>query len=338
MTMEGLNYYTKDEVDDIISGGGSGSSVFMKRSVYDANNNGIVDNAEACNGHTVATNVPANAVFTDTTYTAGSGIQISNGVISCTYAKLPQGTNFKDSTSDLYYFLCTLDLSELAGRTSFNGMFSNCKALTNVPLFDTSNGTDFTQMFIGCDHLVSVPQFNLASATKTYGMFYYCDALTSAPLQNTGNVTDMENMFQRCKALVTAPSLDMSSVTKCPYMFKDCTALTSVPQYNMSNCTDPGAMFNGCSALVTVPQFNWSSVTSFGGALSSTHMFDGCTSLSNASLNNILASLTSATSYSPGLLTPKTLKFIGLTQAQATICEGLSNFAAFTAAGWSTGY
>lgn len=251
---------------------------------------------------------------------------------------LPAGTNFKDSTSDLYNFLRTLDLSELATRTSFNAMFNGCKALTNVPLFDTSNGTDFTQMFIGCDHLVSVPQFNLASATKTYGMFYYCDALTSAPILNTGNVTDMENMFQRCKALVTAPSLDMSSVTKCPYMFKDCTALTSVPQYNMSNCTDPGAMFNGCSALVTVPQFNWSKVTSFGGALSSTHMFDGCTSLSNTSLNNILASLTSATSFSGGLLTPKTLKFIGLTQAQATICEGLSNFAAFTAAGWSTGY
>lgn len=337
MALEGLNYYTKDEIDEL-RGTSSDTSIFMRKSTYDSNGNGIVDNAEKVNGHTVLTDVPANAVYTDTTYTAGTGIEISNGVISCTYAKLPQGTNFKDSTSDLYYFLCTLDLSELATRTSFNGMFNGCKALTNVPLFDTSNGTDFTQMFIGCDHLVSVPQFNLTNATRTYGMFYYCDALTSAPLKNTGNVTDMENMFQRCKALVTAPSLDMSSVTKCPYMFKDCTALTSVPQYNMSNCTDPGAMFNGCSALVTVPQFNWSKVTSFGGALSSTHMFDGCTSLSNASLNNILASLTSATSFSGGLLTPKTLKFIGLTQAQATICEGLSNFAAFTAAGWSTGY
>lgn len=337
MAKEGLYYYTKDEVDDLISGGGS-TNVFMTKAVYDTNNNGIVDNAEKVNNHTVQTDVPSGAKFTDTTYTAGTGISISNGVISCTFAKLPKGTSFQYSTSDLYNFLSTLDLSELASRTDFTRMFSSCSALTRVPLFNTSNGTDFTQMFNGCSALVSVPQFDLTNATRTYGMFYYCDALTSAPLQNTGNVTDMENMFQRCKALVTAPTLDMSSVTKCPYMFKDCTALTSVPQYDMSNCTDPGAMFNGCSALVTVPQFNWSSVTSFGGALSSTHMFDGCTSLSNTSLNNILASLTSATSFSGGLLTPKTLKFIGLTQAQATICEGLSNFAAFTAAGWSTGY
>lgn len=337
MAKEGLYYYTKDEVDDLISGGGS-TSVFMTKAVYDTNNSGIVDNAEKVNNHTVQTDVPSGAKFTDTTYTAGTGISISNGVISCTFAKLPQGTSFQYSTSDLYNFLSTLDLSELASRTDFTRMFSSCSALTRVPLFNTSDGTDFTQMFNGCSALVSVPQFDLTNATRTYGMFYYCDALTSAPLQNTGNVTDMENMFQRCKALVTAPTLDMSSVTKCPYMFKDCTALTSVPQYDMSNCTDPGAMFNGCSALVTVPQFNWSSVTSFGGALSSTHMFDGCTSLSNTSLNNILASLTSATSFSGGLLTPKTLKFIGLTQAQATICEGLSNFAAFTAAGWSTGY
>lgn len=40
----------------------------MKKSVYDTNDNGIVDNAEKVNGLTVATAVPANAKFTDTTY------------------------------------------------------------------------------------------------------------------------------------------------------------------------------------------------------------------------------------------------------------------------------
>ena len=338
MATEGQYYYTKDEIDDIISGGGSGSSVFMKRSVYDADNNGIVDNAEKVNGHTVQSNVPANAKFTDTTYTAGTGIAINNGVVSCTYAKLPQGINFSTSKGDFYNFLCTLDLSELASRTDFSSLFSNCYDLTAVPLFDTSSATSAANMFDFCRSLRTVPQLNLSNCTSCYNMFNECHALTTVPLFNTSKVTDMGKMFQKCTSLTTVPLLDMSSVTKCGYIFAGCTSLTSVPQFNMSNCTDPGAMFNGCSALVTVPQFDWSKVTSFGGALSSTHMFDGCTSLSNASLNNILASLTSATSYSGGLLTPKTLKFIGLTQAQATICEGLSNFAAFTAAGWSTGY
>ena len=34
----------------------------------------------------------------------------------------------------------------------------------------------------------------------------------------------------------------------------------------------------------------------------------------------------------------KTLSTLGLTSAQATICQGLSNYSAFTSAGWTTGY
>ena len=34
----------------------------------------------------------------------------------------------------------------------------------------------------------------------------------------------------------------------------------------------------------------------------------------------------------------KTLKYIGLTSAQANKCKTLSNYSAFTAAGWTTGY
>lgn len=40
----------------------------MDKSVYDADNDGIVDNAEKVNGHTVHSDVPAQAVFTDTVY------------------------------------------------------------------------------------------------------------------------------------------------------------------------------------------------------------------------------------------------------------------------------
>lgn len=41
---------------------------FMIKEVYDANDNGIVDNSEKVNGLTVETAVPENAVFTDTVY------------------------------------------------------------------------------------------------------------------------------------------------------------------------------------------------------------------------------------------------------------------------------
>ena len=41
----------------------------MLKSIYDQDNDGIVDNAEKVNGHTVLSDVPAGAVFTDTVYT-----------------------------------------------------------------------------------------------------------------------------------------------------------------------------------------------------------------------------------------------------------------------------
>lgn len=68
-------------VQDGEDGQGSGD---MLTDVYDQNKNGIVDNAEKVNNHTVLTDVPENAIFTDTTYTAGTGIDITNNVISNT--------------------------------------------------------------------------------------------------------------------------------------------------------------------------------------------------------------------------------------------------------------
>ena len=40
----------------------------MTKAVYDTNDDGIVDNAEKVNGHTVECDVPADAQFTDTIY------------------------------------------------------------------------------------------------------------------------------------------------------------------------------------------------------------------------------------------------------------------------------
>lgn len=45
----------------------------MLKSIYDTDNDGIVDAAEVVNGHTVLSDVPANAKFTDTVYTHPTG-------------------------------------------------------------------------------------------------------------------------------------------------------------------------------------------------------------------------------------------------------------------------
>ena len=53
-------------INDGADGIGAGD---MLASVYDTNNDGIVDNSEKVNGHTVNSDVPSNAKFTDTIYT-----------------------------------------------------------------------------------------------------------------------------------------------------------------------------------------------------------------------------------------------------------------------------
>lgn len=53
---------------NVVNGANGTGSGDMIKSDYDANNNGIVDNAEKVNGHTVEKDVPSDALFTDTTY------------------------------------------------------------------------------------------------------------------------------------------------------------------------------------------------------------------------------------------------------------------------------
>ena len=190
--------------------------------------------------------------------------------------------------------------------TSARNMFSSCSKLASVSLLDTSELTDMGYMFIGCTKLTAIPQFNTSKATNLQGMLRNCSLITTVPLLDTSSVTDIREMFQSCRAL------------------------TAVPHFDTSNATAMTSMFYACSNLTTVPQLNTSKATTMSG------MFGQCSSLSNESLNNILAMCANAT-----LITNanyKTLKYVGLTSAQALVCEGLSNWSDFLAAGWTSGY
>ena len=111
-------------------------------------------------------------------------------------------------------------------------------------------------------------------------------------------------------------------------MFDGCTSLTTIPLLDTSSVTNMEAMFSDCSSLTTIPLLDTDNVTTMQ------RMFRGCTSLSNTSLNNILAMCANATSYTG----TKTLNYLGLLSEQATTCQSLSNYSAFIAAGWTTGY
>ena len=81
-------------INDGLDGTGSGD---MLKSDYDTNNNCIVDNSEKVNGHTVESDVPANAKFTDTTY--ANATQESDGLMSKEdKQKLDSLSNYDDTT------------------------------------------------------------------------------------------------------------------------------------------------------------------------------------------------------------------------------------------------
>lgn len=143
-------------------------------------------------------------------------------------------------------------------------------------------------------------------------MFRACNIITSVPTFQT-NTT------------VGGSSINMSD------MFYGCNSLISLPTLNTLNVTDMKELCYGCHNLANVPVLDTSRITASGNMY---NMFTNCESLSNDSLNNIMemcinSGITSGT---------RTLKNIGLTSAQATTCQSLSNYTAFTNAGWTKGY
>ena len=152
--------------------------------------------------------------------------------------------------------------------------------------------------------------------------------IVKVPALDTSNIRNMNSTFYGCSALTEVPPLNTSNVTTMNSTFYGCSSLTSIPLLTTSNVTSMSNIFKNCTSLVNVPVFNTSAL------INMTNMFSGCTNLSNNSLNNILAMCINATSFG-GV---KTLRTLGLTSAQATICQGLDNYQVFIDAGWTTGY
>lgn len=131
-------------------------------------------------------------------------------------------------------------------------------------------------------------------------------------------------------------NIDTSELTDMKLMFSNCS-FTTIPLIDTSKVTTMQTAFAMNPSLTNVPLLDTSSiyVKSNNNQYGINDIFAGCTSLSNESLNNILRMCINMTVVTTSM---KTLKRIGLTQAQATTCQGLSNYSAFTSAGWTTGY
>lgn len=221
-------------------------------------------------------------------------------------------------------------LLDTSNMTNMHNLFAYHQKLIYVSSLNTSSVVNMAEMFSNCSSLKIVGLLDTSKVTMMYNMFDSCRSLISIPLLDTSKVTEMNNMFNHCTSLSEIPQLDISKATSIAGMFSYCSSLKEIPQLDTSNATNTGAMFRNCTALETVPLMNISKTTNL------VSMFEGCTSLSDESLNNILGMCISATSYTD--TKTKTLKYIGLTEEQTNKCKTLSNYTAFTTAGWTTGY
>lgn len=112
------------------------------------------------------------------------------------------------------------------------------------------------------------------------------------------------------------------------YAFANLIRLQKASNIDLTGVTNTTAMFSGCKALKDLTLLNTTQLNNMKSMFA-----EDCTSLSNESLNNILEMCTNS-----AVTSNKTLKYIGLTSTQAATCQSLSNYAAFIAAGWTTGY
>ena len=178
---------------------------------------------------------------------------------------------------------------------------------------------------------------NLANDVST--IFTDINAEAYAKLQQSYN--DMEprvltnsdrelnrNLYVVPIKLDGTPLLDTSQLTNCGGLFQNSQNLISVPMLDISNATDIAFMFGDCTNLIYIPVLNTSKVVDMLGT------FSRCPKLSDKSLNNILQMCINASNYRED----KTLEYLGLSEEQATKCTTLSNYEAFTEAGWTTGY
>lgn len=194
------------------------------------------------------------------------------------------------------------------------------------------NVVSLRNQFYGDKSLIYMPLVGMSKATNMQNMFYECASLKFIPQLDTSSAINMRAMFRGCTSLTTMPLLNTSNVTDTNQMFADCRSLTSIPLLDTSKATNVGYMFQACIKLEDVPVFDFSSAVSGNSARS---IFTGCHALTNDSLNNILEICINMTS----ITTNKSLNYVmGLTEAQATICQGLSNYQSFLDAGWTTGY
>ena len=188
--------------------------------------------------------------------------------------------------------LTSFPLIDTSSGTNFNNAWITCSSLTSFPAIDTSSGTSFSQAWFSCSGLTSFPLIDTSSGEVFTSAWRDCSSLTSFPLIDTSSGTDFGSTWLNCSSLTSFPAIDTSSGTSFYRAWYGCSSLTSFPLIDTSSGTDFGSAWLTCSSLTTFPANffdNWSPASVPTAVF---HVaWEGCSSLTAQSVENILTSL-----------------------------------------------
>lgn len=160
---EGKEQVVKVNREYIKGGGGGGGDMY--KAVYDKNNNGIVDNAEKVNNHTVETDVPANAVFTDTIY---DDTEI-RGLVDGKQDTLVSGTNIKTINGQSVLGDGNIEIQGGGGSGALSADLTVSNPIGKYAVNDViDEGTSYETIFRGMLSKTYYPTLTNPSASLTY--------------------------------------------------------------------------------------------------------------------------------------------------------------------------
>ena len=194
--------------------------------------------------------------------------------------------------------LTSFPLLDTSSGTTFQSAWQNCSSLTSFPLLDTSSGTTFQSAWLNCSSLTSFPLLDTSSGTTFQNAWQNCSSLTSFPLLDTSSGTSFSYAWYNCFSLTSFPLLDTSSGTNFISAWAFCRTLTSFPLLDTSSGTNFGYAWYNCFSLKSFPANffdSWSPASVSSGVFNGT--WDGCTSLTAQSVENILTSIDASGKY-----------------------------------------
>jgi len=261
-----------------------------------------------------------NAEFPDA-LTFGFAFEEATNLSKISTVNAPISYNFRSSwkgCSSLTQFPQYAKLGTEATNVSFQEAWHS-SGLTSFPALDLSNGNNFISAWQSCSALqsfpadaklgteasnvnfqdawrssglTSFPALDLSNATSLRSTWRDCYDMLSFGLVQTSSVTNFSDAWLGCSSLTSFPLIDTSSGTNFYRTWYDMDSVTDFPLLNVSAGRNFSDAWRFCEELVNFPAGlfdSWNPASISSGVFHLT--WDGCTSLTAQSVENILVSI-----------------------------------------------